>query len=162
MDDELTFHLAEKIDALQRDGLSPDGARIEALRQFGDLTTARSRLVTEGWRGERYAKWHRILDDLARDSKHAWRSLWRTPGFTLAAILVLGLGVGASTAIFSVVNAVLLRPIPFSDPDTLVAIENTNNGVPFGPWTSEAAFNLWRSQTDVFSDVAALSRSRAS
>ena len=66
------------------------------------------------------------MDTLFQDLRFGWRQLRRTPGFTLAAVLALALGVGATTAIFSVVNAVVLRPIPIADPDRVVRIYETN------------------------------------
>src|SRR4051794_8998482 len=79
---------------------------------------------------------------------------WKAPGFTLAALAALTLGIGANTAIFSVVNSVLLEPLPFPDPDRIVQILNTSpNGANAGG--SVPRFNVWREQTQALQDAAA-------
>ena len=89
------------------------------------------------------------LDLLARDVRHGWRSLRRSPGFTTAAVLALALGIGATSAIMSVVNSVLLRPLSYADPGRLVVL--SHGGGPVAP----ANFADWRAQSRAFSEVAA-------
>jgi len=86
--------------------------------------------------------------------KHSFRQLVLRPGFSATVIVMLALGIGANTAIFSVVNAVLLKPIPFSEPDRLVQLMNTTDGTPDNPYASPAKFMHWRAQTEVLEDVA--------
>jgi putative ABC transport system permease protein len=94
------------------------------------------------------------VETLIGDVRQAWRVLRQSPGFTLTAIAALALGIGASTAIFSVVNAVLLRPLPFPEPDRIVMLMNSS---PQGtsPAASVPKFNVWRRQTQVLTDIAA-------
>jgi putative ABC transport system permease protein len=96
-----------------------------------------------------------VLADLAGDAKYALRRLSQSPGFTLAAVAALALGIGANTAIFSVVNTVLLKPVAFPDPDRLVIFQTTS---PQGAGTgaSPAKFQHWREQTSVVQHVAAM------
>jgi putative ABC transport system permease protein len=82
VDDELAFHLNEKITALREKGLSEEEAKEKALRQFGDLDEARAQLIAEGRRGAIALRWQCALEDLVRDLRFAWRSLWHTPTFT--------------------------------------------------------------------------------
>jgi|HubBroStandDraft_6_1064221.scaffolds.fasta_scaffold07315_4 putative ABC transport system permease protein len=95
-----------------------------------------------------------VLQNLAADVKYAARSLWRSPGFAATAIIALALGIGANTAIFSVVNAVLLQPLTYPEPDRLVALERQ---FPDGNGDSVSIpkFNVWKEQTTVFQSVAA-------
>jgi putative ABC transport system permease protein len=92
---------------------------------------------------------------LLRDIKHSLRMFKENPGFTITAIAALMIGIAANTAIFSVVNAVILKPIPFDEPDRIVMLMNSANGTPAGPGASPAKFMHWRAQTGVLEDVAA-------
>ena len=95
------------------------------------------------------------MDTLLADIRHSLRLLWRTPSFSLAAVAALALGIGVNTAIFSVVNAVLLTPVPFPEPDSLVMFMNTNpQGQGMG--ASPAKFAKWRKETNVIQDAAAI------
>jgi len=95
------------------------------------------------------------METLNKDIKHAWRMFRENKLFTATAVAALTLGIGVNIAIFSVVNAVLLKPVPFPDPDTLVQVVNANNGVAGGPASSPAKYMHWRAQTDVLESVAA-------
>jgi hypothetical protein len=112
--DEIALHLEEKIDELMAAGLTRQAATAAAHRAFGNATLVRedSRDV---WR------W-RFLDDVAGDIRYALRQLRRTPSFAAAAILTLAIGIGANSAVYSVVSAVVLRPLPFPSPDRLVSV----------------------------------------
>ena len=148
--DELEFHLQQEIDARIARGATPAEARRTALASLGGLTQ-----TIEATRDVR-ATW---LDAVARDVRHAFRSLAATPAFTVVALAVLTLGIGATTAVFSVVDGVMLRGLPFPDADRLAAVGELN--VKSG---SEGGLNLvapqnfidWRAQQSVFTGLAAI------
>ena len=95
------------------------------------------------------------METLRGDIKHAWRMFRESKLFTATAVAALTLGIGVNIAIFSVVNAVLLKPVPFPEPDTLVQLMNANNGTATGPASSPAKYMHWRAQTDILEHVAA-------
>src|SRR5678809_995211 len=97
------------------------------------------------------------METLIKDVRYALRGLWKRPGFTVVAVLTLALGIGANTAIFSLVNAVLLRGLPFADPDRLVMVWEDATFAGF-PRNTPAPANYvdWKAQNQVFEDMAAL------
>jgi predicted permease len=116
--EEIKMHLELEADELQSEGLSEEEARWKARREFGNVRAAQERFYMKG----RCVS----LDRLWRDLRFGLRSLRQSPAFAVTAILTLALGIGANTAVFSVMNAVLLRSLPVSDPDRLVYLRTPN------------------------------------
>jgi len=114
MSEEMRFHLEMEVKTNLEKGMSPDQARREALLAFGGVERFKERA--------RDQRGGRVLDDLWQDGKLTVRKLVRAPGFTLVILLTLGLGIGANTAIFSVVNSILLRPLPYPSSHRLVRV----------------------------------------
>lgn len=147
LDDEIAAHLAEAADEYRRQGLSPEDARRAARRSFGGVVRAR-----EVHREVRTFAW---LEELPRDARYALRTLGRNPAFTVTAAATLALAIGASTAMFSVLDAVLLRPLPYASPERLAML-----------WTEDPAQNLregrsalwdvdqWRARSQTFDGLA--------
>jgi putative ABC transport system permease protein len=117
VDDELRFHIEMQTDALIRQGMSPGRARAKAESDFGAVSR-----VTDDVREARGLSAANVADDLGRDARFAWRSLARSPAYTIVAIATLMLGIGATTAMFSVVNGVLLNALPYPNADRLVEL----------------------------------------
>src|SRR5579862_4804531 len=98
------------------------------------------------------------MESLFQDLRHALRQLWRLPGFTLTALLTLAFGIGATTAIFSIVEGVLLRPLPFSDPARLVTLGDILEGVHYGadaPGVTAPGVGTYMRDTRAFSHLGA-------
>jgi putative ABC transport system permease protein len=146
LDAEIRFHLAEEARLRSEAGAPPAEAGASARRDFGNVT-----LVTELTR----ATWGgKALDDFAQDLRFAWRLLKRSPGFTLVAVTTLALAIGATTALFTVVNGVVLRPLRFPHPERLVVVWESS---PFGNRTNTVQVQNyldWRARNRSFERIA--------
>jgi putative ABC transport system permease protein len=137
--EEIRFHLDHQIEKNRRAGMSPDEARRQALIKFGGLER-----VMESTRDEIRPA---LLEDSLRDLRHGIRVLRRAPAFTVAALTTLALGIGATSAIFSVVRTVMLEPLPYHEPDRIVALWETNRGGTVRNVIAPANFVAWRERT---------------
>ena len=151
--EEIKAHLELEADDLKQEGLSEDEARWKARRAFGNVSVAQERFYLK----DRWPWW----DQLWRDLRFGMRSLRQSPGFALTAILTLALGVGANTAVFSVMNAVLLQSLPIANPQQVVNLRTSNPPRGTGTIDSQETFSYQvydalRRQSDALSDVIAV------
>ena len=157
IDDELQYHLDMRVQFFLDQGQSPRDARRAALDTFGDLDAVTRDLRKHDRRKLRRARRADMLQDLASDLRFGVRQLRATPRFTTAVVLVLALGIGANTAIFSAIDAAFFRPLPFPHPDRLVSVAEVS--LPFeaaaGQPQSSAMLRDFRADSSVFAHVAA-------
>jgi predicted permease len=122
VDDELAFHVDMRARDYMARGMSEPEARHAATRRLGDLAAARAECIAITSRRERRMTRAQVIDAFVQDVRFAWRTLGRQKAWTAVAIATLALGIGANTAVFSVVNALLLHPLPYPDADRIVFV----------------------------------------
>jgi predicted permease len=165
VDEELAFHLDMRVRRLVDAGWSPDAARDEALRQFGDMDTVRDSCVAMDHQRERSMRRANFVSELVQDSAFALRTLRHNMGYAAVIILALAIGIGANTAIFTLVDALLMTSLPVKNPSELVAIGDPRRtgGMSIGsPRTDLLSYQLYRDlvrDNTVFSDIVATGRS---
>ncbi len=149
MADEMREHLERRTEANISAGMSPEDARYAAQRVFGGVEQ-----IKEQARDDRSWIW---LEQFKQDVRYSVRALRKQPGFTAVVLLTLGMGIGANTAMFSVINAVLLRPLPFPDPERLVQVWESNARLDLPHFSVAIAnFSDWRVRSQSWDALAAV------
>ena len=157
VDDEFAFHVETRVDELIAQGLTPKDARDEALRGFGNIQQVKAICRTLAEEREKAMQRTQWWADWRHDLRFAVRQLIVSPVFTAVLMVTIALGIGATVAIFSVLNAVLLRPLPWSDGDRIVFVYETWKQFTQGS-ASVGHFHDWTEQGEVFEHTAALTR----
>ena len=160
INDELRYHLDMRTQYFRESGINDHDARRAALASFGDLDVVTRQLRDHDRRTLKRQRRADMLQDIAQDVRYGLRRLAAAPRFAIAVIAVLALGIGANTAIFSVIDAALIRPLPFAAPDRLVSVSSFD--LPFelsaGHPKSAPSLADLRADSSVFSSVAAYAR----
>jgi len=154
LDEELDTYIEASVRDKELSGLTPQTARREALKELGSRTTVRQQVWS--------SRWESTLDNILQDIRLGIRALAKSPGFTLVAVLSLALGIGANTSIFTLLNAILLRPLPVPHPEQLVLFGEgqdigSNDALPNRSWGlfSYPTFHEFRAKQTSFADIAA-------
>ncbi len=152
MTEEMQFHIESKTRELVSGGMSEADARLEARRRFGSVLKQKE--------AGHEIRVGRFFENVMRDGRHMGRGLWRSPGFTIAVVLTLALGIGANTAIFSIVDQLLLRPLPYPEGENLVMVyesrnSNSHNSVSPATWLD------WQRDNRTLERVAAWAAGRS-
>ena len=146
LDDELRFHIDKAIQANLAAGMSPEEARRRARIAFGGIERAREESARQ------HPRW--LLATIAQDVRYALRGFRRNPLFALTVIATLALGIGASTAVFSVVDRILFRPLPYAHADRLVSLGMKHAAEPY-EFMLGSFFYDWRDRQTVFTSITA-------
>jgi len=146
LDDEVQSHLDLLAAEYERSGLAPEAARIAARRAFGSIES-----MKEAHRDRRTWRW---IEDCVHDARYALRMLRRHPGFTSVAMLTLALGIGANTALFSVIDALILRKLPVARPDELVVFAANEGQGPLNTYFSHPLYEDFRDHATTLSGTA--------
>jgi predicted permease len=154
VDAELRFHIESRTAELMAAGRTIDEARAQAIQEFGGVDETRRYMYRMDDRVDAARRRRNYMSDFCQDVTYAWRRLRAAPGFALTAVLTLALGIGANTAIFSMVNGVLLRPLPFPEPARLYAVYSANKTAGLLE-ASVSAVDLddWRAQRQAVEDM---------
>jgi predicted permease len=155
VDTELAFHVDMVIEMLIADGLTPNDARAEAVRRFGDIAVVGAECRRYGRQRDRGRSRAEYVTELRQDFAFALRQLGRARGFAATATITLALGIGATAAVFSALYAVVLHPLPFADADRVVQVLPTRRGI-VEEIASGAEFAAIRDRRDAFASVAAV------
>lgn len=148
LDSELRFDIAQRTEANVRAGMTREDAEVSARREFGSVALAKEEC--------RDARGTQFFENLWQDVRYGLRMLRKNPGFTAVAVLTLALGIGANTAIFSVVNSVLLRPLPYPEPSQLVQLDLRMPDGDLNEGLTVSQFRFFRDNSNAFQSVAGL------
>lgn len=157
--DEMAHHLAMRVAENEARGMSPEAARAEAVERLGDVDAygrETQAIDAVAARGRRRIE---VRDALGREVRLAIRGLRRSPGFSLIVLATLALGIGAATAIFTLLDAVLLRPLPYPDESRLVWIESATSSTPWA--VSEAGYFYYRAHNHTLESLGAFTQDEA-
>ena len=157
-DEEIALHIEMRTRELIAEGLDPAEARALAIRKMGDVTSAKRACVDLGRKRDREMRVTLWLEELRDDVKFAIRQLSAAPAFTLVATLTLALGIGANSAIFALVDATLLRPLPYGDAGQLVTIWEKSDATARG-FASPSNMLDWKARSRTFENIAAFTPS---
>jgi len=159
VDDELSFHLAMRVEKLRDRGVPEEIANAEALARFGDASRVRDELLTIDQQFAREARLMDWLDSVRADLRYAIRTLRRSPVFTIVAVLTLAIGIGATSAIFSLVNGILLEPLPYAHPEQLVSFAQSYPEKGLDSWQlSQENLAMYRDGASDFASFAGFAR----
>jgi len=154
VDDEIRFHFEMRVRDLLAAGRTEAAAREEATQRFGEFTAVRDACIAIDTRRRERVERREVLGNMKQDLRFAFRTLRKSPGFTLLAVLCIGLGVGVTSTILSAVNAILIRPLPYQNPEELVAVYS------WAPATDEHGVNIshpdylsWRDDNRTFAQL---------
>jgi putative ABC transport system permease protein len=145
LDRELSFHLAEKIEELEAGGMSREEAARSARRQLGNFTATMERT--------RDMDIHQMLANTLRNLRQAVRALAKAPGFTATVVATLALGIGTNSAVFSAMYAVLLKPLPFPNPEQLVVLQQSDPKSS-GPFVAPVRLSDWDRLNTTFQSMS--------
>ena len=157
VDAELTFHVDARTEELCAEGLGASAARSQALREFGDVDLTRRTLQAMDERHAADARRAHVFADIARDVRVAFRSLTRSPGLVAVVVLTFALGIGVTTAIYSVIDNFLFKPLPGDHGASLIVLGRTEESISLPHELSFADFRDYRADTAVFQSLAAYS-----
>ena len=155
LEEELQFHLAERTRDNMNAGMNAEAARHNAQRRFGNATLAKERAHEAN-----IVMW---IETICRDLRYAFRNLRKSPGFTAVALLTLALGFGANTAVFTVVNGVLLRPLPFPEPERLflISYQSKQGLFEYRPGLYDKDYLEFQRHNEAFEEIATFSEDSA-
>jgi len=157
IDDEVAFHLQMRTRELIEEGMDPADARVEALRRFGDIGVVTSAARHQDRAARSRIRRRDLLGEVAQDVRIGLRRMLQAPGFSTVAVLIIALGVGANAAIFSVLNTVVLQPLPYPESDRLVEVWESS---PSRGWdrfsVSQLNYRDFRDHSDAFKSLAAV------